>query len=110
MVAVWTFAAAQAGERPVRAGLAGHKLYTVFFNVGQRPEAVILHLENPIGMIEGLAQNRHRHLLELRKGHSDLIFRMVQNGGKTADGEGYCWCKCGQIRGWSARDMISAKR
>src|SRR5438552_11387664 len=41
--------------------------------MGQRPKAIVLQLEKPIGVIKRLRKPRQRHRRERRQGHSDLI-------------------------------------
>ncbi len=52
----------------------GHELRPAPGHEGQRPEAVVLQLEEPVGMVEGLAATLKRHRSEdrqLRRRHSE---------------------------------------
>jgi hypothetical protein len=56
--------------RPVLEGVpvARHQVTVVSVNVGERSKAVVLHLEEPIRMVEGLREAQERHGPECRSG------------------------------------------
>ena len=49
--------------RPVFEGVrvAQHEIAVVTVNVGERTKPVVLHLKEPIGMVEGLRKAQERH-------------------------------------------------
>jgi hypothetical protein len=48
------------------------------FDIGEGAEAIVLHLEQPVGTLERRAQPRERHGLELRKGHCSFQRKAIK--------------------------------
>jgi hypothetical protein len=54
--------------------LARDQADTSGFELGDRPEAIVVDLEDPVGMVEGLATPRERHGVDVAlRGHSQYI-------------------------------------
>jgi hypothetical protein len=71
--------------RPVleRVAVPRHEIAVVSVDVGEGSEPVVLHLEEPIGMVEGLREAQERHGPECRR-----RFRADRNGAVLGAGTG----------------------